>query len=589
MAIIQASTTRANPGCLSLFALPFAAVGVCAAVFIGHLLWRAHQMAAWPEVPAIILSAESSPSSSHSGRSPTSQTRATYRYVVDGRTCTGHRVAIHDQGDNLGEFQARVYGELRQHQLSGEPFRCFVNPQDPGDSVLYRQVRWELLGFYLLFMLLFGGAGFGILIGAQVGRRRQQQARAAQSARPQEPWLWNPAWSGGVIRANERVAMWAILIFAVVWNLISSPIGWMALQDRHRQHMGAMLVALIFPAIGMGLAIWAARLVWRQVKYGTSVFRMSALPGVIGGSLRGMVEVPAHIQPADGFRVALRCVNRIVTGGSDNSSTREDVLWEDIRLQAHEVQDGNPAHALLPILFTVPRTGRPTDNCRSDNQIIWRLEVTAATDGGPRYCSSFDVPMFVTPDSVADVQPDAAAAERYGHSLRADEVLRDNGVRVAALPGGGRRYRFPAGRNAGSAISLTVFFTLWSGVLGFMIHQHLPFLFVALFGLFEAGLFIGVLSCWFDWRCIEIATDEVRISGGIFGLAGLRRLDRRAITAVEATSSSSQGNQQFFSLKVRTSGGAAHTAGKGIVGRAAAEVLAAELRRQLNLPEEKPG
>ena len=47
---------KMGAGCLSLFALPFAGVGVGAVYFLGSMLWTWHQMASWVPVPAEIVS-----------------------------------------------------------------------------------------------------------------------------------------------------------------------------------------------------------------------------------------------------------------------------------------------------------------------------------------------------------------------------------------------------------------------------------------------------------------------------------------------------------------------------------------------------
>ena len=578
--IKKTATVRTGTGCLVLFALPFAAVGVFMAVLIGRTCWTAHSMALWWEVPAIITKVESKGSGEDSRK-----TVATYRYEVAGRSYTGDRVSMHSGGDNIGSFQPRVYAELKRHQESGEPFRCYVNPQDPADAILYRQVRWEMLGFFSLFMLIFGGVGFGILFGSRVAQRRAKLTAAAQAERPQEPWLWNPAWAGGVIRDNNRAAMWFALFFMTIWNAISMPAGFLVMRRYNVEHHAVILLVMIFPVMGAGLLISAARLVWRQIKYGTALLRMSRMPGVIGGALQGLVEIPAHIQPADGFRISLRCVNRTTTDTGKERSTHEAVLWEDVRVQAQELQDGNPAHALLPVSFLVPRHCRPTDMQTSDNQIIWRLDVEAA-GRGTRYASRFEVPMFVTADSVADVRPEGVAAGRCGRRLRPEETLRETGAAVEALPGGGVRYTFPAGRNKSSALFITAFFAIWTGAIYLMLRVHAPLVMPILFGLSDIFVGWGVLSAWFDWRSIEIASNEVAVAGGIFGLAGVRRFALSAIVAVEANASSSQGDKQFFALKLRTQAGGKHTIAKGILGRAVAEALAADLRRQLQLREE---
>jgi hypothetical protein len=259
-------------------------------------------------------------------------------------------VSIHRGSDNIGSFQRRAFEELTRCRASGRPFRCYVDPQNPANAVLYRQARWEMIAFYAMFALVFGGAGVGLL------------------------------------------------------------------------------------------AVWALRLVRRRLRYGTSLFRMARLPGVIGGALRGTVEIPARVDAADGYRLALRCVNQITTSTSDGTSTRETVLWEDVRTRAQPVQDGNPDHVLIPVSFTVPRDCRPTDATASSDQIVWRLEVRADVVSGPLYASRFEVPVFVTVDSVAEVRPDDGAPDRYGRRVTPEDAAREDGVRVEPLAEGGTRY-----------------------------------------------------------------------------------------------------------------------------------------------------
>ena len=75
---------QTSPGCLMLFALPFAGVGVFMTLLIGRTLWHAREAAGWREVPAMIQSVES-----HGSGENAVETRATYKYEVDGRTYTG--------------------------------------------------------------------------------------------------------------------------------------------------------------------------------------------------------------------------------------------------------------------------------------------------------------------------------------------------------------------------------------------------------------------------------------------------------------------------------------------------------------------
>src|SRR5690348_16521653 len=100
------SSNRVGVGCLSLFALPFAAVGVGAFVWAVATLVHWQAARGWVEVPAELVSVALE---EHDGDdSTTYETTATYRYEYAGQTHTGRRVAIDSGADNLGNFQQRL-------------------------------------------------------------------------------------------------------------------------------------------------------------------------------------------------------------------------------------------------------------------------------------------------------------------------------------------------------------------------------------------------------------------------------------------------------------------------------------------------
>jgi hypothetical protein len=97
------------------------------------------------------------------------ETQADYEYEYDGQHYRGSRVGLHSGGDNVDGFQESVYRELSGHFKSGEPFPCFVNPQQPTQSILYRELRWELILFYTVPVVVFGGVGICLLTISSLG------------------------------------------------------------------------------------------------------------------------------------------------------------------------------------------------------------------------------------------------------------------------------------------------------------------------------------------------------------------------------------------------------------------------------------
>src|SRR5262245_36140819 len=123
---------RTAAGCLALFALPFAAVGVGALYFSLDHVWSWARMSRWETVPAQL---ESLDLATHSGdETSTYEVRATYRYSFAGREYRGDRVAINRMADNVGSFQQDLYAELEAAQRRGGRVEAYVDPTHPASA-----------------------------------------------------------------------------------------------------------------------------------------------------------------------------------------------------------------------------------------------------------------------------------------------------------------------------------------------------------------------------------------------------------------------------------------------------------------------
>jgi hypothetical protein len=563
-------------GCLTLLGLPLAGVGLFLLYLTTRTLWFAYEVGQWTETPAIIVGAKLE---AHRGKSTTWEAKATYRYTVAGATYTGTRVAIHTGSDNIGSFQRSAYAELKKYEASGAPFRCYVNPRDPAESILFRDPRWEFILFKGAFGLVFGGVGCGMLAGALWTRRQARAQAAGQASHPAEPWLWNPAWSSGVIKSSGKAEMVVALLFAIFWNAIALPASILALTGGSLRDEPVRLMVLILPAVGIGLAAWAVLAVLRYRKYGVSTFRMPKIPGLIGGPLGGVVQVPAHVKPLDGFRVNLKCIHRYTTGTGKNRSTHEDTLWEAERLMAHELCENDPSRSAIPVLFGIPMACEPTRTEPADDQILWRLSVKARTPG-PDYASEFEVPVFVTPESSASFHVDENPIAKYAARIDPHRVWRDAHV-VVTPTASGTSYYFPPARHIGQATMATIFAAGWSGIVAAMCRFGAPLFLTIVFGLIDLAVLWGMLVLWLDWRRLEIRSQDLTVSGGVLGLGRTRVLPREKVADVTAEPGLRSGNRTYYNLKLRTAAGRSITIGPRIIGKHAADLMATEITEAL--------
>lgn len=562
--------SRGGAGCLAIFGLPFAGVGVVMTWLTVSTITTWQSMQSWEEVPAEIVAVDLEVNSDDD--STTYRCTAQYAYEYNGQSYTSTRVAIGSGSDNIGSFHQDAYNELVQFRDSGQPFRCFVNPSQPSESVLYRDLRWGMLLFYAIFIVTFGGVGFGLVIGGLWSLRKAREVGQLRVEHVDTPWLWKPEWAEGAIHSSSKAQMGFVLAFATFWNVIALPISFFVIADvviQKGDHEA--LFVLIFPAIGLLLALWAVYAVLKWLKYGDSVFRMAEVPGVIGGKLSGVVEVAAKVRPDDGFHLALSCINRVTTGSGKSRSTTEHVLWQDTRTMAHELSERDPTATSIPIAFGIPYDSRETDGSDSNNEIVWRLEVKAATPGVD-YQVQFEVPVFKTEASSPDFVLDETPLAPY---LAEADPLRDlqaTGVQVTPLTSGGVRVDFPPARNKSLAMGTTIFFFIWTAVVVAMFKFGAPIFLPIIFGAIDFLLLWGVLNLWFASSRVEAKFQVLEFSSGLFGGRN-QTLYFEQLDKLETAQDLQAGGKLYYSIKATTTDGKTHTLAKHVEGLQPAQAL----------------
>jgi hypothetical protein len=574
---MRGTKSASGVGCLILFALPFAGVGLFMTGLTVVTLSRSFSAQGWERVPCQIQSVQNRGSSD----GDSSQTKAGYKYEFGGKTYTGDRVSFHGGGDNIGSFQHRVHHELQRHHKDGKPFMGYINPGNPEEAVLYPNPRWEMIAFYMMFGLVFGGAGFGLMIGGVWAGKKVKREEARKREMPGEPWRWKEEWASGEIKSSNKAGMIGILIFAGLWNLIAIPAGIFVIINEVMEggDKGALFV-LIFPGVGLLLILWAIRAVIQWRKFGTSILKMASVPGVTGGKLAGVVTTPVHVTPEDGFHLSLRCVRRTETGSGKHRRTHESIEWEDERTMSRELFPDDPTQSAVPILFAIPFDAKQTDESNSRNQVVWRLEVTARVPGVD-YAATFEVPVFRTAESSTDFVLDESSIEPFVAERDPEEGLRQAGIVMTRRGAGATEFYVPPARAFGSAIGLTLFAVVWTAAVVFMIMKKAPILFPIVFGLFDVLILLGLVDVWFAANRVVVSHGGVSARGGLLALGREQSVDADQIESIRPVTNMQSGNQVFYSIKLYRRGGKGVTLGKYMRGRRQAESVIAVIRAAL--------
>lgn len=239
-----------------LFAVPFGGVGVFATWAIGstvHEAWRAKE---WVRVKASVEGASLHASSGSEG-GETYRAEGSYRYVFAGKPYSGSRLGLSKVGgsDNIDDWHHEVSATLEDARAAGKPITVWVNPDNPAESVLDREIRWSELLFLVPFSLAFGGVGVGALVAMfYVLKGKAGKAGGDRTQAALEQALGTASKDGAQPDAATPRFLW---VFAFLWNSLSWPIAILVVKDIAQTGEWAGLLVLLFPLVGLGL-LWAA-------------------------------------------------------------------------------------------------------------------------------------------------------------------------------------------------------------------------------------------------------------------------------------------------------------------------------------------
>lgn len=146
---------------LMVIGLGFVTVPLLAAWFlIGVPFQKWHRTGDWAETPATIIEAKwVEPINIR--HAPMCSAR--YRYIYNGQVYENDQISLYAGADNAGSFHRIVYRELKEYEMNQTTFRCYVNPENPAQSILYRHIRWGMTFFVGTICLLFTSIGVWII------------------------------------------------------------------------------------------------------------------------------------------------------------------------------------------------------------------------------------------------------------------------------------------------------------------------------------------------------------------------------------------------------------------------------------------
>ncbi|HEY7160954.1 MAG TPA: DUF3592 domain-containing protein, partial [Acidobacteriota bacterium] len=354
--------TGGQVGCVGLFLLPFAAVGTFMFYLIFADLYGWFKMQTWEEVPARIISAKLETHSDSDGGT-TYKTTAQYEYVYQDKRYTSTRVSRYGGADNIGSFQEDIYYQISPYQNSDKPFRCYVNPTAPQESILYRKARMGMVMFYSLFAFCFGGVGYGIFGGMLLSTVYSLRSSSLMKLHPNQPWMHRSDWSRGEVRNPAGLKMIISVAMSIFIGLLCIPIL-IYLPGEIRDHNYYALFGLLFPLVALFLIKWAAECVIAWKRFGSAVLQLQTIPIKSGERLRGFLKTGSKLKDSETINLELKCEKRVKMSSGGRSSFNTDTFWSSNSQTVGMMgADGNTSFQIdIPIPEDLPSTSASEDD-----------------------------------------------------------------------------------------------------------------------------------------------------------------------------------------------------------------------------------
>jgi len=348
---------------LMLFMIPFLGVGVWMGSMAVTTINKVEAAQSWTETPAEILSCVlKSHRGSKGGRSycVTGQ----FAYTYNEKKYRSFQVTFYSYGnDNIGNFHQRIFHQLESARLSKKTLPCWVNPNNPDEAVLIRELRPEMMGFQLIFVFAFGGAAIAILSGVafSLGAKRSDNNKI----RMRHSGIHRPLLVSGV--ASLAGGLW------IVWK------AWVLVGSLSSTWY--LLIALIPGVVLMGFGLYT----WlRFTKFGVSELMLSPSILRLRDSLAATVLIPKIVE--GDFKGVLTCTHQYTTGSGKHRNTHHDVVWSE-----EQVSPASPGgEQMTQARFRFELRGGHITEERGNDSYYWRLLVTSDLPGVD-YKAEFEV------------------------------------------------------------------------------------------------------------------------------------------------------------------------------------------------------
>jgi hypothetical protein len=379
------------------------------------------EMQTWKQAEADLISVSGT----------TSSTTATYRYNYLGTVYYNDRVYIASFNDSIGSYHEHLLSKLERHHQQGNAIAIWMNPKNPQQAVVDRNMRWELFAIITAISTILIAIGILIIWSALTSsknsslhtRKSMQELRKAwltktqnvdssvnlrelmhqmvrddqlsNAASPQKKtttdWKGRKGWETERIRSDARSITRVMWLFAILWNSLSLTVLFAFFREWQSGNF-AIVIALLFPLAGIWLLYKAISLSREFHRFGFVELTLDPYPGSIGGHIGGSIELKGIYQNNGIYRVELECVYSYMSGSGDDRRRHENIKWAEAGCPA---SNRTSTGTTLSFRFTIPESLPEADVEQTGDYYFWRLRITGDITG-VNFNRSYNIPVFAT-------------------------------------------------------------------------------------------------------------------------------------------------------------------------------------------------
>ncbi len=587
---------------LGLFALSFLGIGIWTLISIANTLINGKKMQSWEPVQAYVLSGGYH--TNRGSKSNTYKAYGEYTYTYNGQKYKSTRVQINNTSDNIGEHQREFGRKLKKTAKQKKTIEAYVNPDDSNDAVIYRDIRWGMIGFKFIFLVTFGGFGLGLLIALF---RIPKEKDPTLPLYKEKPWLINDKWQTNEIRSTAKSTMYFTWGFAILWNVISAPIPFLIIEEVLKKNNYFILLFLLFPLVGIGMLIRAIRQTMEWKKFGNAPVILDPFPGSIGGQVGGTIELKYPCNFTTQFTVTLSNIYSSTTGGSKKQK-QEKVLWQDTaiayteagiygtrivfrfdvpeHLKASDADKNGSKHLPFNLLKNINKINNDS------NYYLWRLNLKAALPGVD-INRDYEIPVYPTgKKSVYLSQRSITVSENA--TLQMEE--RNARAKIHIKHGvHGNEMFYPMGRNISAALTGMFIGATFLGMGSFLMFYEKMYIFGGIFALIGIPLLLSFFyMCTNSLTVYKNSINEIRTVRRILGLPVKKcslSLENISTFEKESTFGVTSGTKQVrhYTIYAPLSGHKKMILGEGFYGEGETDAAITIIKETLGIQNNQSG